>query len=144
MKLLKVFGLALLMLFSNVAYSVTASGAATLPAKCNGVKKQVRAFEKMEKPLSVEYAPVNGKWSWYFATDNADSYIDLQKTIVELQVKMFTFNKANLACFTPTQKEYATSSLKIWKDIQANLEVRPSWVAGFSFLPVVWDSIYSK
>lgn len=144
MKLLKIFGLALLMLFSSVAYSVTANGAATLPAKCSGVKKQVRAFEKMEKPLSVEYAPVNGKWSWYFATDNADSYIDLQKTIVELQVKMFTFNKANLVCFTPTQKEYATSSLKIWKDIQANLEVRPSWVAGFSFLPVVWDSIYSK
>lgn len=144
MKLLKIVALALLMLFSSAAYSVTASGAATLPAKCVGVKKQVRAFEKMEKPLSVEYAPVNGKWSWYFATENADSYIDLQKTIVELQVKMFTFNKANLGCFTPTQKEYATSSLKIWRDIQSNLGVRPSWVAGFSFLPVVWDSIYSK
>ena len=98
----------------------------------------------MEKPLSVEYAPVNGKWTWYFATDNADSYIDLQNKIVELQVKMFTFNKANLNCFTPTQKEYASYSLKVWKELQSDLKVRPSWVAGFSFIPVVWDSIYSK
>lgn len=144
MKLLRIFGLAFLMLFASSAYTVPASAAPTLPSKCVGVKKQVRSFEKMEKPLSVTYAPVNGKWSWYYATDNADYFIDMQNTIVDLQVKMFTFNKSNLDCFTPTQQEYAASSLKIWKDIHSALAVRPSWVAGFSFVPIVWDSIYSK
>lgn len=144
MNRIKIVGLVFLVLFASGVFSAQASSAASLPSKCVGVKTQVRAFEKMEKPLSVQYAPVNGKWSWYFATDNADFYIDLQKTIVDLQVKMFTFGKANLECFTPTQKEYITSSLKIWKDLKSELAVRPSWLAGFSFVSIVWDSIYSK
>ncbi|MBC7464222.1 MAG: hypothetical protein H7227_08180 [Actinobacteria bacterium] len=144
MKHIKILGLALLVIFAGTVFSVPASNAASLPSKCVGVKTQVRAFEKMEKPLSVKYGPVNGKWSWYFATDNSDFYIDLQKTIVDLQVKMFSFDKANIECFTPTQKEYITSSLKIWKDLQSEMKVRPSWLAGFSFVAIVWDSIYSK
>jgi len=144
MKKVRIFGLAIMVLFASTVFSVQASSAATLPSKCVGVKAQVRAFEKMEKPLAVAYEPVNGKWSWYFATDNADYYIDLQEQIVDLQVKMFTFDKANLECFTPTQKQYAIASLKIWKDLQAELAVRPSWLAGFSFVAIVWDSIYSK
>jgi hypothetical protein len=144
MKKIRIFGLALMVLFVSTVMSVPTSSAATLPSKCVGVKAQVRAYEKMEKPLAVAYEPVNGKWSWYFATDNADYYIDLQKQIVDLQVKMFTFEKANLECFTPTQKEYANASLKTWKEIQSELAVRPSWLAGFTFVAIVWDSIYSK
>ena len=147
MKKLKVFGFALLIALTSAALSQVSSqsaNGATSSAKCAAAKTQVRAFEKLEKPFSLKYAPVNGKWSWTFATPNTDQYIDLQKRIVDLQVKMFTFDRANLECFTPTQKEYAVSSLKIWKEIQANLAVRPDWLAGFTFVAIIWDSIYTK
>ena len=124
--------------------SLPSATAASASPKCAAVKTQVRAYAKLEKPLSVQYAPVNGRWSWTFATPNTDLYIDLQKQIVDLQVKMFTFSRANLGCFTPSQKVYAVNSLKNWKEIQANLSTRPNWLAGFSFVPIVWDSIYSK
>lgn len=124
--------------------SLPSATAASASPKCAAVKTQVRAYAKLEKPLSVQYAPVNGRWSWAFATPNTDLYIDLQEQIVDLQVKMFTFNRANLGCFTPSQKVYAVNSLKNWKEIQAHLSTRPNWLAGFSFVPIVWDSIYSK
>jgi hypothetical protein len=33
---------------------------------------------------------------------------------------------------------------KEWKDLQTFLKVQPDWIAGFNFVPIVWDSIYDK
>ena len=133
-----------ILVFSAGTFVASSAQAATTPAKCAKVKDQIKAFERTEKVYSVKYASVNGKWSWFFTNAHQQQSWLLQKEIVNFEVKMFTYYRANLTCFTVRQQAYAEAEYQKWKDYQGNLSTQPDWVAGINFIPIEWDSIYSR
>lgn len=144
MKRLSVFGLTLIFLLASVAVLPISAQAASVSANCQKVKAQVMAYEAKEKVFANQYAPVNGMWSWFFSSAHLNDYWLLQKKIVDYEVTMFTYDLNHLSCFTVKQQEYAKVVYKEWKDLQEFLKAQPDWIAGFSFTPIVWDSIYDK
>ncbi len=144
MKRLYAFGLVPVMLLVNLVLVPVAAHAATVSADCQKVKVQVLAGEAKEKDLEQAYAPVNGKWSWFFSSAHLNDYWVLQKKIVDYEVARFTYDLDNLACFTLKQQSYAKAVSKQWSDLQIFLKAQPDWIAGFSFVPIVWDSIYDR
>lgn len=144
MKRLSVYGLTLSFLLASVVFAPISAQAASVSINCQKVKAQVIAYEAKEKDFAVQYAPVNGMWSWFFSSAHLNDYWLLQKKIVDYEVAMFTYDLNNLACFTPKQQEYAKVVYKEWKDLQDFVNAQPDWIAGFSFTPIVWDSIYDK
>ncbi len=144
MKRLSVFGLALTFLLAGIAVTPVSAQATSVSANCQKVKAQVMAYEAKEKDFAVQYAPVNGQWSWFFSSAHLNEYWLLQKKIVDYEVAMFSYDLDNLACFTLKQQEYAKAVYKEWKDLQDFVNAQPDWIAGFSFTPIVWDSIYDK
>jgi len=144
MKRLSVFGLSLTFLLASVAFNPLSAQAASVSANCQKVKAQVVAYEAKEKDFAAQYAPVNGMWSWFFSSAHRNDYWLLQKKIVDYEVTMFSYDLDNLSCFTLKQQEYAKVVYKEWKDLQVFLTGQPDWIAGFSFTPIVWDSIYDK
>lgn len=144
MKRLGIFGLTLMFLLSSLVMAPISAQAASVSAKCQKVRAQVVAYEAKEKDFAVQYAPVNGMWSWFFSSAHLNEYWLLQKKIVDYEVKMFSYDLDNLSCFTLKQQAYAKVVYKEWKDLQVFLKEQPDWIAGFSFTPIVWDSIYDK
>lgn len=144
MKRLGVYGLALTFLLVGVAFMPISAQAASVSANCQKVKAQVIAYEAKEKDFATQYAPVNGKWSWFFSSAHLNDYWLLQKKIVDYEVAMFSYDLNNLTCFTLKQQEYAKVVYKQWKDLQDFVNSQPDWITGFSFTAIVWDSIYDK
>ena len=144
MKRLGVFGLTLTFWLSSFVLNPVSVQAASVSANCKNVKAQVNAFEAKEKTFAVQYAPVNGMWSWFFSTAHRNAYWLLQKKIVDFEVVMFTYDLNHVSCFTVKQQAYAKVVFKEWKDLQDFLTGQPDWITGFSFTPIVWDSIYNK
>lgn len=144
MKRLSVFGLALAFLVSSLALNPVTAQAANVSADCKNVKAQVKSQVAKEKVFAVQYAPVNGMWSWFFSSAHRNDYWLLQKKIVDFEVTMFTYDLNHLSCFTLKQQAYAKVVYKEWKDQQDFLTGQPDWITGFSFTPIVWDSIYDK
>jgi len=144
MKRLSIFGLALAFILAAAVVSPLSAEAASISADCSKVKAQVLAYEAQEKPLAAQYAPVNGKWSWFFSSAHLNDYWQLQKKIVDYELTMFTYDLNHLPCFTLKQQAHAKVVYKQWKDVQSFVNSQPDWIAGFSFTPVVWDSIYDK
>lgn len=137
-------GISLLLVLSLTHFSLAPAGAATVSPKCDRVKAQIKTFEKSEKTFSIQYAPVNGKWSWFFTKAHVNEYWLLQKKIIDFEVKLFAYAKANLTCFSLSQQEYIESEYQEWRDIQGYLKGQPDWIAGITFVPIEWDSIYSR
>lgn len=131
-------------IFISVIVVAGASGASPQPGSsaCNKVKAQVLAYEKQEQIYKKSYEPVNGIWSWFFTGANLNKYWNLQREIVDFEVAMFTFDNRNISCFTPRQQAYAKTEIEEWKSIQKFLKETPNWITGFSFIPILWDSIY--
>ena len=90
------------------------------------------------------YAPVNGKWSWFFSSAHLNDYWVLQKKIIDFEVAIFAYDRVNLTCFTVKQQAYVKVVSKQWNELQRFVKGQPDWIAGFSFVPIVWDSIYDK
>lgn len=131
-------------LMISVLISTNASAVGPLPGSsaCNKVKLQVLAYEKQEQIYKKAYEPVNGIWSWFFTGANLNKYWNLQKEIVDFEIAMFTFDNRNITCFTPRQQAYAKTEIEEWKSIRKFLQETPNWITGFSFIPILWDSIY--
>lgn len=144
MKRLSTFGLALTLALATVVASPQSAQAASISADCSKVKAQVLAYEAKEKPFAAQYAPVNGKWSWFFSSAHLNDYWQLQKKIVDYELTMFTYDLNHLPCFTLKQQAYAKVVYKQWKDVESFVNSQPDWIAGFNFTPIVWDSIYDK
>lgn len=144
MKRLGVFGLTLTFWIASLVLNPASAQAASVSANCKNVKAQVIAYEAKEKAFAVHYAPVNGMWSWFFSSAHRNDYWLLQKKIVDFEVAMFTYDLNHLSCFTVKQQAYAKVVYKEWKDLQDFLTGQPDWITGFSFTPIVWDSIYDK
>lgn len=144
MKRIGVAGLALTLLLAGSAFTPVSAQAASVSANCQKVKAQVVDYESKEKEFATQYAPVNGMWSWFFSSAHLNEYWLLQKKIVDYEVTMFSYDLDNLSCFTVKQQAYAKVVYKEWKDLQVFLKDQPDWITGFSFTPIVWDSIYDK
>lgn len=144
MKRLSVLGLTLTFLFAGVAFFSQPAQAASVSADCAKAKAQVLTYEAKEKEFATQYAPVNGKWSWFFSSAHLNDYWLLQKKIVDFEVTLFTYDLNSMSCFTLKQQGYAKVVYKEWKGIQGFLKAQPDWISGFSFTPIVWDSIYDK
>jgi hypothetical protein len=144
MKRLSVFGLTLTLWLSGFVLNPVSAQAASVSGDCKNVKKQVLSYESKEKDFAAQYAPVNGMWSWFFSSAHRNDYWLLQKKIVDFEVTMFTYDLNHISCFTVKQQAYAKVVYKEWKDLQTFLTGQPDWITGFSFTPIVWDSIYDK
>jgi hypothetical protein len=144
MKGFTVFGLTLTLLLSGFVLNPVSAQAASVSVDCKNVKTQVMAYEAKEKDFALQYAPVNGMWSWFFSSAHRNDYWLLQKKIVDFEVTMFAYDLNHISCFTPKQQAYAKFVYKEWKDLQTFLTGQPDWITGFSFTPIVWDSIYDK
>ncbi len=132
------------LLFSASTFVATSAQAVAPTAQCAKVKAQVAAYEKIEKVYSVKYASVNGKWSWFFTSVHQQESWLLQKEIVNFEVKLFAYYRANLTCFTLRQQDYAKAEYQKWIDNRDYLKNQPDWVAGINFIPIEWDSIFSR
>lgn len=137
-------GITLIVLISGITLSPVPANAVFGLSKCEKVKAQVLAYEKTEKGFEAQYEPVNGKWSWFFSSAHSNDYWVLQKKIVDFEVNMFAYVRSNAQCFTTKQRAYANSVYYVWKHLQTYLRAQPDWINGFSFVPIVWDSIYSE
>lgn len=144
MKRLYLFGLTVSLLVFGGALAPLSAQAASVTVDCAKVKTQVLAYEAKEKDFATQYAPVNGKWSWFFSSAHLNDYWILQKQIVDFEVTLFTYDLNNSSCFTVKQQGYAKVVFKEWIDLQDFLKAQPDWINGFSFTPIVWDSIYDK
>ncbi len=144
MKRLSVVGISLTLLVSSLVFMPASAQAASVSANCSKVKAQVLAYESQEKDFAVQYDPVNGKWSWFFSSAHLNDYWLLQKKIVDFEVTLFTYDLNHMSCFTTKQQAYAKFVYKEWVSIQGFLKAQPDWINGFSFTPIVWDSIYAK
>jgi hypothetical protein len=82
-------------------------------SKCEKVKKQILSYEKQEKALAVKWAPANGRLHSDFSLSQNRYFFELHKSIVRLEVKMFTLEKNNPKCFTITQNELITETISI-------------------------------
>jgi hypothetical protein len=144
MKRLNVYALAPAIVLASLVFTPISAHAVTASAACQKVKIQVLAGEAKEKNFAQAYAPVNGKWSWFFSSAHLNDYWVLQKKIIDFEVVMFANDLAKLPCFTLKQQAYAKGVSKQWNDLQTFVAGQPDWLAGFSFVPIVWDSIYNK
>ncbi len=144
MKRLSSICISLTLLTSALVFVPASAQAASVSANCSKVKAQVLAYESQEKAFAVQYEPVNGKWSWFFSSAHRNDYWLLQKKIVDFEVTLFTYVLNHMSCFTPKQQTYAKYVYKQWVEIQGFLKAQPDWINGFSFTPIVWDSIYAK
>ena len=144
MKRLFIFGFALAFLLAGVVVSPVSAQTASASANCQKVKSQILSYQTKEKDFANQYAPVNGKWSWFFSSAHLNEYWLLQKKIVDYEASMFSYDLSNLSCFTIKQQGYAKVVSKEWNDLQIFLKGQPDWITGFNFTPIVWDSIYDK
>ena len=134
-------GLLVGILVSGLSVWIAPANAAVVTSECKKVVAQVKSYEGQEKIFAKKYQPVNGIWSWFFTGAYQNKYWNLQKDIVNFEVKMFTHDVANLSCFTLKQQQYAQKELEEWKGIQSFISGTPDWIRGFSFVPIDWESI---
>jgi hypothetical protein len=115
---------------------------------CEKVKKQILAYEKIEKPLVSDWQNYAGDWIWDYSPK---SQLEIQKKwikIVNLEVKMYSLEINNPKCFTNSQNIYIKSVYPKWKKQQQinkfypnsnNADVGNGYYSGVS-----WDSIYNQ
>jgi hypothetical protein len=117
-------------------------------SKCEKVKKQILSYEKQEKALAVKWAPANGRLHSDFSLSQNRYFFELHKSIVRLEVKMFTLEKNNPKCFTITQNELITETYPSWKKWETYYKNQSTYI----YLPrmyqrwsnVIWESIYDS
>jgi hypothetical protein len=117
-------------------------------SKCEKVKKQVLAWQKVEKPMIKDWQNYSGDW---IAAYEGKSQLELQKkwiNIVNLEVKMYSLEINNSKCFTNSQNIYIKDTYPNWKKHQQNNKFYPTYNnaddgRGY-YLAISWDSIYNQ
>ena len=138
---------ALGLLASSLA-SVAPANAILGLSQCEKVKKQILSYEKQEKPLAQKWVPANGQLHSRFTLQQNIVFFNLHKSIVKLEVKMYTLEKNNPKCFTITQNEYINKVYPVWKDWENYYKSTPRYIYQprmFSYWSdISWDSIYNQ
>jgi hypothetical protein len=115
---------------------------------CEKVKNQILSYEKQEKALAIKWAPANGKPHSDFSLSQNRYFFELHKSIVKLEVKMFTLEKNNPKCFTITQNELIAETYPTWKKWETYYKNQTTYF----YLPrmyqkwsyITWESIYAN
>ena len=128
--------------------SVSPANAILGLSKCEKVKKQILAYENQEKVLAQKWVPANGQPHSRFTFAQNQIFFDLHRSIVKLEVKMYTLEKYNPKCFTITQNEYIKRVYPLWKDWENYYKFTPRYVYQPRMLSywsdIAWDSIYNQ
>ena len=114
--------------------------------KCEKVKKEIRALEKIEKAKILS-------WNKNWAGKDAVNLVSYRKQsdqewlyIVNMEVKLYSLERNNPKCFTITQNLYIKKYLPLWQDIQQRIAYGESTntdAIGL-FVKLNWDSIYNQ
>ena len=115
--------------------------------KCSNVKNQIKAWEKIEKPLINDWNQYSGRSTWEFSVNQQQGIAKKWIKIVNLEVKMYGLQKNNPKCFSITQREYTNQGYKSWKTSQKfNKFARTDQVGTRNgvYTTVAWDSIYNQ
>jgi len=138
---------ALGLLVSSLA-SVAPANAILGLSQCEKVKKQILSYEKQEKPLAQKWVPANGQLHSRFTLAQNKTFFNLFKSIVKLEVKMYTLEKNNPKCFTITQNEYINKVYPYWKEWENSYKSNPTFIyyprLVRSWSDISWDSIYNQ
>ena len=117
-------------------------------SKCEKVKKQVLAWQKIEKPMIQDWGNYSG--NYFYKWESADA-LKIQKrfiNIVNLEVKMYALEMNNPKCFTNTQNTYIKDAYKNWKSYQQKNKFYPNDNNGTDssgvYISIKWDSIYNQ
>ena len=117
-------------------------------SQCEKVKKQILIYESQEKPLAQKWVPANGQLHSRFTLAQNKIFFNLYKSIVKLEVKMYTLEKNNPKCFTITQNEYINKVYPYWKERDNYYKFNPTYVFNPRLIPIwseiSWDSIYNQ
>ena len=117
-------------------------------SKCEKVKKQILSYERQEKLLAQKWVPANGQLHSRFTLQQNKVFFNLHKSIVKLEVKMYTLEKNNPKCFTITQNEYIKKVYPLWKEWETYYRFNPNYVYQPRMFNVwseiAWDSIYNQ
>ena len=126
--------------------SMTPASAAFGLSKCEKVKKEIRALEKIEKAKILS-------WNKNWAGKDAVNLVSYRKQsdqewlyIVNMEVKMYSLERNNPKCFTITQNLYIEKYLPLWQDIKQRIAYGESTnTNGFGvFAKLIWNSIYNQ
>ena len=126
--------------------SMTPASAAFGLSKCEKVKKEIRALEKIEKAKILS-------WNKNWAGKDAVNLVSYRKQsdqewlyIVNMEVKMYSLERNNPKCFTITQNLYIEKYLPLWQDIKQRIAYGESTnTNGFGvFAKLNWNSIYNQ
>ena len=131
-----------------MASSITPASAVFGLSTCEKVKKQILGYQKEEKVLSKKWEPANDKPHSDFSLSQNRYFFELHKSIVALEIKLFTLEKNNPKCFTITQNELITEVYPYWKKWETYYKNQRTYV----YMPrmyqrwdnISWGSIYDN
>lgn len=131
-----------------LASSATPANAILGLSQCEKVKKQILAYENQEKPLAQKWAPASGQLHSRFSLAQNQIFYSLHKSIVNLEVKMYTLEKNNPKCFTITQNEYIKKVYPQWKEWENYYKFNRTYIYQPRMFNVwsdiSWGSIYDN
>jgi hypothetical protein len=137
-----------LVVMGLLASSMAPANAILGLSQCEKVKKQILSYERQEKPLAQKWVPANGQLHSRFSLAQNRTFFNLYKSIVKLEVKMYTIEKNNPKCFTITQNEYINKVYPYWKELDNYYKFNPTYVFNPRLIPIwpeiSWDSIYNQ
>jgi hypothetical protein len=117
-------------------------------SKCEKVKKQILAYEKIEKPLVKDWQNYAGDWILSYS---GESQLKIQQrwiNLVNLEVKMYSLEINNPKCFTNSQNMYIKNAYPVWKKSQSINKFDPTANNADNgngyYTSVSWDSIYNQ
>jgi hypothetical protein len=139
---------AVVVMMGLLATSLTPANAILGLSKCEKVKKQILAYEKIEKPLVKDWQNYAGDWIWSYSTDSQLKIQQRWTNLVNLEVKMYTLEINNPKCFTNSQNIYIKNVYPEWKKSQSINKFYPNANNADNgkgyYTTVSWDSIYNQ
>jgi len=117
-------------------------------SNCEKVKKQILAYEKIEKPMVDSWNMKAGDYPYMWSQKAQLSFSRKWVDLVEIEMKMYTLEMNNLKCFTTTQKMYIKENYSAWKDLKNIIKfyTYPSYGINSEgkYSYISWDSIYNQ
>jgi phage FluMu gp28-like protein len=115
---------------------------------CEKVKKQILAYEKVEKPLVDSWNMKAGDYPYMWSQKAQIAFSEKWVDLVNIEMKMYTLEMNNLKCFTNTQKIYIKENYAAWKDFKRIIKfyTYPSYGLNVNgeYMYISWDSIYNQ
>ena len=139
---------AVVVMMGLLTTSLTPANAILGLSKCEKVKKQILAYEKIEKPLVKDWQNYAGDWIFDYSRESQLKIQQRWINLVNLEVKMYTLEINNPKCFTNSQNIYINDAYLDWKKSQSINKFNPTANNADNgngyYISVNWDSIYNQ